>query len=214
MNRGFGGFVSAVIAIIIGGLMFALMVNDKNDQIAAREAELETIQRRDAVVAYALEEFEIVRSPSSTGDTANAAELNIMQTLRGAGLNFGAIGASEQEVANFVSAAYVRDAHKALAELKGLKANPERAKVLQVKFLRCVERSEKNLTRFVANINVVNELVARNHIGAAKAQNARVSVSSLRQQGVAVGKAPSARRPVAKKATPKPAKRSMSGRRR
>jgi len=61
---------------------------------------------------------------------------------------------------------------------------------------------------------VVMELVARNYIGAAKARGARVSVSSLRQQGVAVGKAPSARRPVAKKPTPKPAKRSMSGRRR
>ncbi|HBT81002.1 MAG TPA: hypothetical protein DEB13_03665 [Candidatus Yanofskybacteria bacterium] len=165
----------------------------------------------------AVEQFRIVRSLSSTGDQASVAENQIVGELRGVDLNFGAIGASEAEVSRFVAEAYARDAHKALNELRMLKANPERAKTLQFEFLRGVERSEKNLTNFVANVNVVNEMVARNYIGAARAQGARVSASSLRQQGVAVGsarKVQATRKSPAKKVAPKSAKRSTSARRR
>lgn len=203
-----------VIGAMLGVAVLAFLIDLRDDRIAAQKAELETLQRRDAVVADALERFQIVRSPGSTGDEANAALLEIRITLRREDLSFGVIGTSEAEVARFVVEAYARDARIALNELRELKANPARAEILAMEFFRCVECSEKNLTAFVANENVVMELVARNYIGAAKARGARVSVSSLRQQGVAVGKAPSARRPVAKKATPKPAKRSMSGRRR
>ena len=196
--------VPVFIPVLIAGLMVGtIILQAKLERAQAKleraQAELETLQERDAVIADALEGFQIVRSPGSTGDEAWTAEGQIIRGLRGADLNFGAIGASEAEVSRFVAEAYVRDAHKALADLRALRANPAQAEILAMYFFIYVERSEKNLTAFVTNANVVNELVARNYIGAAKARGARVSVSSLRQQGVAVGKTPSARKPVAKK---------------
>ena len=205
-----GGLVLCVVTLFVG-------IDRRDAKIAAQQAVIEAADARQVAVATAVEQFRIVRSLASTGDAAIAAESEITRTLREVGLNFGAIGASEAEVSRFVAEAYARDAHKALNELRMLKANPEWAATLRAEFLRCVDRSEKSLASFVANVNVVNELVARNYIGAARAQGARVSTSSLRQQGVAVGsarKVQATRKPVAKKAAPKSAKRSTSARRR
>jgi hypothetical protein len=202
-----------VIGTLILVSILLVSVDGMRELIATQRAELEALQERYAVITYALKEFQIVRSPGSTGDVANLAGANIIRALHRADLNFGAIGASEAEVARFVAEAYARSAHKALAELKELRANPRRAEVLTAEFFYYVECSEKNLAAFVANANVISELIARNYIGAAKAQGARVSVSSLRQQGVTVGKAPT-RKSVAKKATAKPAKHSTPARRR
>ena len=191
-----------VIGVAICVLVLLIGIDRRNAKIAAQQATIDMAWKQAVATSAAVEQFRIVRSLSSTGDQASVAENQIVGELRGVDLNFGAIGASEAEVSRFVAEAY---------------ANPERAKTLQFEFLRGVERSEKNLTNFVANVNVVNEMVARNYIGAARAQGARVSASSLRQQGVAVGsarKVQATRKSPAKKVAPKSAKRSTSARRR
>ncbi len=199
MKKLFGVLFSVPVFILVLLAISMATVIGLQAKLERAQVELGSLQERYAVVAYALKEFQIVRSPGSTGDGANLAGANIIRALRRADLNFGVIGASEAEVDRLVAEAYTRSARKTLAELKELKATPAQAEILAMYFFIYVERSEKNLTAFVTNANVVNELVARNYIGAAKARGARVSVSSLRQQGVAVGKTPSARKPVAKK---------------
>lgn len=188
---------------------------------AEREA-VAVAARKDAIHRASLEaiiDFACVRSQGNTGDGARECLNRLYRTANEVNVTAAKlVKSTNEELEGFVQAAYARDTEEIFYALKTLKANPDRAEELRREFLRARGLSNKPLSAYVANMNVVNELVARNYIQAAAKQGVRLSARDLRKAGIVIGTprakhvVKAAHRPAKAKLVKKPRSRVQRGR--
>ncbi len=168
-----------VAALALVAMGFSIGCGPSQQDLDNRErARIETAKNN------ALQAFEEIRFPMTSGERAMTLSTRIETSLHDGELGYEAIGSSPGEIDGYVRGAYAEDVSRGLAGLRATYANAATARMMKANILKNLEASGRSLASFDTSEARLDESIQRNLLEEVRATGRPVSPAMYRAAGL------------------------------